>query len=165
MKTKSRVNAFAATLVLALFGVATGQDLPKTKGGPAIPAPLLIKIIRHEDQRLWDSELTALLADQAPTVRFRAALAAGRIGDPRAVPLLADMLLTDRDNNVREMAAFALGEIESPGGFFALLSVLKNPTSPARARAVEAVGKIIAAMPAAAAGNGQSGAQAAPDDR
>lgn len=50
------------------------------------------------------------------------------------------------------MAAFALGEIESPGGAYALTQVLKGRGSDladanVRARAVEALGKIVAAMP------------------
>jgi cyclophilin family peptidyl-prolyl cis-trans isomerase len=47
------------------------------------------------------------------------------------------------------MAAFALGEIESETAANALMAVLKNTTTPAdvRARAVEALGKIAAALP------------------
>jgi HEAT repeat protein len=47
------------------------------------------------------------------------------------------------------MAAFALGEIESETAANALIAVLKNTTTPAdvRARAVEALGKIAAALP------------------
>src|SRR5205085_10474042 len=115
-----------------------------------------------EDQRNWNDDLKALLSDPDPNVRKRAALAAGRIGDERAVPPLAEMLLTDRDSDVRQMAAFALGETESPGAAYALVQVLKasNATdriTPAvRARAVEAVGRITAAMLANATLNATS---------
>src|ERR1041384_2967414 len=62
------------------------------------------------------------------------------------------MVLMDRDRNVRQMAAFALGEIESPGGTYALTKVLKGrggdlADAHVRARAVEALGKIVTAMP------------------
>ena len=46
-------------------------------------------------------------------VRRRAALAAGRIGDERAVAELASLLTGAGNAEAREMAAFALGEIES----------------------------------------------------
>ena len=116
------------------------------------PNPL-IRIIRYEDQRNWNDDLKMLLSESDPMVRKRAALAAGRIGDLRAIPTLADMLLMDRDQDVRQMVAFALGEIESTGGAFALTEVLKDRRGDfvdanVRARAVEALGKIVAATTA-----------------
>jgi cyclophilin family peptidyl-prolyl cis-trans isomerase len=118
----------------------------------ALPANTLLTIIRHEDERRWDDQLKSLLADPNARVRQRAALAAGRIGDDRAVPVLTEILLGDHDAAVREMAAFALGEIEAPGGAYALVTALKQPDNPARARVIEALGKVTAAMtPAAAA--------------
>lgn len=114
-----------------------------------IPPKILLQIIRAEDERRWDDSLKKLLADADAKVRKRAALAAGRIGNENAVPVLAEMLLTDRDNDVRQMAAFALGESESPAGAYALVEVLKKPgeeTGSVRARAVEALGKIVAVM-------------------
>ena len=47
------------------------------------------------------------------------------------------------------MAAFALGEIESESGANALIGALKNTSVPyeIRARAIEALGKIAAALP------------------
>ncbi|HXI23052.1 MAG TPA: HEAT repeat domain-containing protein [Pyrinomonadaceae bacterium] len=115
------------------------------------PNPL-IRIMRFEDQRNWNDDLKGLLSADDSSVRQRAALAAGRIGDARAIPTLADMVLMDRDKDVRQMAAFALGEIELPGGAYALTQALKGSGSDladpnVRARAVEALGKIVAAMP------------------
>jgi cyclophilin family peptidyl-prolyl cis-trans isomerase/HEAT repeat protein len=115
----------------------------------AVPEETLLRIVRAEDERRWDADdLGALVADASPAVRSRAALAAGRIGDARAVPALASMLQTDNDLSVRAMAAFALGEIESVQGADALL-VNSRPGAPAavRARSVEALGKIAAALP------------------
>ena len=116
-----------------------------------IDSKILLQIIRAEDTRRWDADLEKLLTHDDPKVRKRAVLAAGRIGNEAAVPPLAERVLTDRDLDVRQTAAFALGEIESGGGAYAVTEVLKvrgNDTAPAvlRARAVEALGKIIAAV-------------------
>ena len=127
---------------------------------------ILIRIIRAEDERRCDEGLLGLLANENARVRQRAALAAGRIGDERAVPALSEMLLTDREPEVRQTAAFALGEIESPGGAYALTSVLKDEGAAARARAVEALGKIAAAFASSAPPQpAQPGAPKTEDER
>jgi len=58
------------------------------------------------------------------------------------------MLGNDKDQDVREMAAFAIGEVESLSGAHALLTALKSSTEtgPVRARAIEGLGKIAAAL-------------------
>jgi cyclophilin family peptidyl-prolyl cis-trans isomerase/HEAT repeat protein len=124
---------------------ASAQSASAKYSAP-IPQATLIQIMRAEDERRWDDSLKSLLSSNDAAIRKRAALAAGRIGVEAAVPLLAEMLLTDKEPEVREMAAFALGEIESAGGAYALVTVLKDPNSPARARSMEALGKIIAVM-------------------
>ncbi|MCU1264015.1 MAG: hypothetical protein JWM21_333 [Acidobacteria bacterium] len=109
-----------------------------------------LRILRAEDERHWDNELETLLADKNGGVRRRAALAAGRIGDARAVPALIGLMQKDSDQNVRAMAAFALGEIESAGAAEALIAVLslnQRESPEIRARAVEALGKIAATLP------------------
>lgn len=127
-----------------------------------IDSRVLAHIIRAEDTRRWDGDLGKLLTHDDPKIRKRAVLAAGRIGNEGAVAPLTEMVLTDRDGEVRQMAAFALGEIESAGGAYALTEVLRvrgDETAPAlvRARAVEALGKIIAAVTS-------PGAATKPDD-
>ncbi|MGZ8842933.1 MAG: HEAT repeat domain-containing protein, partial [Pyrinomonadaceae bacterium] len=156
-------NTIAASLLLlATFTVANAQKA-SVRNSSTIPQQTLFQIIRAEDERRWDDNLKSLLSNEDPRVRKRAALAAGRIGDPNAVPVLTDMVLMDRDADVRQMVAFALGEIEAPGGAFALVSVLQEPTRPGRARAIEALGKIIAAM--AAATPNQNSAKEPADER
>jgi cyclophilin family peptidyl-prolyl cis-trans isomerase/HEAT repeat protein len=149
MKTRFHLLIGALALVTICSAVIAGQPAPRPPRSYSIPTTTLLNIIRHEDERRWDSQLNALLTDSDSKVRARAALAAGRIGDEKAVSALADVLLSDKDNDVREMAAFALGEIESPGGAYALVTFLHNPDAPARARAIEALGKVTAAMMAA----------------
>ena len=134
---------------------------PRPRRPPAraqvIPEETLLRIVRAEDERRWDTtDLGALLSDANATVRARAALGAGRIGDARAVAPLVSLLQNDRDERVRAAAAFALGETESGAAVEALLSVIERKTASSvaetvgvRARAVEALGKIAAAMPRA----------------
>lgn len=146
MTTPRNIIYAALTLLWATLP-ATAQP----PGSLRVPANTLLKIVRYEDQRNWNDEMKALLGDSDATVRARAALAAGRIGDENAVPLLAEIVLTDRDSRVRQMAAFALGEIESAGGAYSLMEVLKRRDdarfqSDVRARALEALAKIAAAM-------------------
>ena len=111
--------------------------------------PITVTITQAEDERRWSDELMQLLSNQSPVVRRRAALAAGRIGDEGAVKSLSYVLERDSDNSVRAMAAFALGEIEAESGANALIAVLKNTSAPVeiRARAIEGLGKIAAALP------------------
>src|SRR6266850_148641 len=63
-----------------------------------VPRNLLLRIIMAEDKRLWDNDLSSLLSDGNAGVRGRAALAAGRIGDERAVAPLVLLLQSDGDN-------------------------------------------------------------------
>ncbi|MFL5403934.1 MAG: peptidylprolyl isomerase, partial [Gemmatimonadales bacterium] len=69
----------------------------------------LAPVLAAEDARRWEPELfrRALVAPDS-LVRRVAALAAGRIGDPRATPLLL-RVLDQPDSTVRVVAAFALG--------------------------------------------------------
>jgi cyclophilin family peptidyl-prolyl cis-trans isomerase/HEAT repeat protein len=111
-----------------------------------IPTAINIQILKAEDSRRYDKKLEDLIDQPDERIRVRAILAAGRIGDEKAIPRLAS-LLESGSVTVREMAAFALGEIESVNAADAILKVLKDPkTVPAvRARAVESAGKIAAA--------------------
>ncbi|MBX6365484.1 MAG: peptidylprolyl isomerase, partial [Gemmatimonadetes bacterium] len=69
----------------------------------------IARLLRLEDRREFDdSTLRAALRAPTPEVRRRAALAAGRIGDRAATPLLL-AALADTAPSVRAGAAFALG--------------------------------------------------------
>jgi cyclophilin family peptidyl-prolyl cis-trans isomerase/HEAT repeat protein len=156
-----RVFGFAAFLifVVAFAAASPAQKTPaprvaraqKPASVPprAVAEETLLRIVRAEDERRWDADdLGALVSDASAAVRSRAALAAGRIGDARAVPALVSLLQTDKDMSVRAMAAFALGEIESVQGADALLANSRPGVPPqVRARSVEALGKIAAALP------------------
>jgi cyclophilin family peptidyl-prolyl cis-trans isomerase/HEAT repeat protein len=109
---------------------------------------VLLRILKAEDERRWDTDLKELLASSSAAIRKRAALAAGRIGNEESVSALAG-LLQDTDIDVRAMAAFAIGEVEAAAGAEPLLVLLKNAKEPprVRARAIEALGKIAGALP------------------
>lgn len=118
------------------------------------PVNTHIQIIKAEDARRYDGTLEKLLRSPNAEVRRRAALAAGRIGNEAAIPVLAEMLAGDSSNAVRAMAAFAIGEIESVKGAEAILkqaavSLEREAAGGPSviARAVEAAGKIAAANP------------------
>ena len=137
-------NKILYTLLISLF-LSTSIFAQKRP----IPPPTLLQIVKAEDERRWDDDLRNLLSDRNSSIRKRAALAAGRIGNEDAVTALTAMIEKDADLSVRAMAAFALGEIESEKAANTLIAVLKNETTAAdvRARAVEALGKIAAALP------------------
>jgi len=124
--------------VVSFAGLAHGQD------------QTLLQITKAEDERRWDKDLRELLSNPSPAIRKRAALAAGRIGHIGSVSPLTNLMQQDADAGVRAMAAFALGEVESPTAAAALIEVVKNAQerSELRARALEALGKIAAALPA-----------------
>ncbi|MGQ0760678.1 MAG: peptidylprolyl isomerase [Acidobacteriota bacterium] len=160
-----RILKLSALTVAVLF-LAPPLSAQRARAPGAVKAgidsEILLRIIRAEDTRRWDGNLEKLLTHDDAKIRKRAVLAAGRIGSEGAVPPLAERVLTDRDVEVRQMAAFALGEIESGGGAYALTEVLKvrgaeTATALVRARAIEALGKIIVAVTS-------PGAAAKPDD-
>ncbi|HEX3279634.1 MAG TPA: peptidylprolyl isomerase, partial [Pyrinomonadaceae bacterium] len=129
------------------FSQKRGQILHNPTSGDPVPKLLLLRIVHAEDERRWDDELRSLFRARNANVRSRAALAAGRIGNEAAVADLAELLRHDDEWNVRAMAAFSLGEIESPLGADALLEALVEDVPPVRPRALEALGKIVAALP------------------
>jgi cyclophilin family peptidyl-prolyl cis-trans isomerase/HEAT repeat protein len=105
----------------------------------------LAPVLAAEDARSYEPALfqTALVAPDS-LVRRLAALAAGRIGDPRATPLLLP-LLADSDSTVRVAAAFALGLMADPAAAQPLmdritgLPALDEPTA---LEAITALAKI-----------------------
>ncbi len=106
----------------------------------------VLSIMQAEDELRFDETIESYLKGSETSLRIRAALAAGRIGDPKAIPLLS-ALLVDSNAELAQMAAFALGEIESDDAAIALSEFLEDTDKPdaVRARVVEAAGKIAGA--------------------
>jgi cyclophilin family peptidyl-prolyl cis-trans isomerase/HEAT repeat protein len=147
-------HAVRALVACLLLSVSTASVSSQTRtralqyptSGEPVPKILLLRILQAEDERRWDDDLRSLFRARNANVRTRAALAAGRIGNEDSVADLIGLLQHDDEPGVRAMAAFALGEIESPLAADALAKVLKDGGE-LSARAVEALGKITAALP------------------
>src|SRR5580765_864330 len=108
-------------------------------------------ILRLEDQRqLRDpanapppaGDLIALLKDPEGRIRRRAALAIGRVHLPAGIVPLADLLTSETDEEVRQMAAFGLGLIGRQEATGVLRNALADPSPIVRGRAAEALGLI-----------------------
>ena len=114
-----------------------------------VPINVQVQILKAEDARRYDKTLEDLIKSPNLSIRHRAALAAGRIGDERAIPALVSLLDNEAAINTAAMAAFSIGEIESINGADPILKTLADTAAPSevRARAVEAAGKIAAANP------------------
>ncbi|MGH7446009.1 MAG: HEAT repeat domain-containing protein, partial [Longimicrobiales bacterium] len=91
----------------------------------------LAALLRMEDSRVLDTALVPTqLAAPVAEVRARAALAAVRIGDRAALPLIL-RALADADDGVRRRAAFALGELgDSTAAVAAALSAVALRDAP-----------------------------------
>src|ERR1700741_3286595 len=114
--------AVSCAFALSLFCVTTGlAQGPQSTPGSSVSQETMLVILQAEDERRGDHPLSLLLSESDAVVRQRAALAAGRIGDESAVPMLANLLAKDQNQEVRQIAAFALGEIESVKGADSLI--------------------------------------------
>jgi cyclophilin family peptidyl-prolyl cis-trans isomerase/HEAT repeat protein len=153
MSRSIRVLPVCAVVLFSAISVVPQSRTTKlqnpTSGDP-VSKILLLRIVRAEDERRWDNDLRSLFSARNAAVRTRAALAAGRIGNEDAVSDLIRLLSHDDESSVRAMAAFALGEIESASAAKALLDELSpaRAQGEVRARIMEALGKIAAALPA-----------------
>lgn len=123
--------------VLALAATPLAACAPAAGGGTSQPTPsdAVAPLLRLEDRREYDPTVfqAALTSPSAP-MRRRAALAAGRIRDPRSIAPLG-ALLNDADTAVAATAAFALGQV----GDTAAVRLLAPFADPARIAAAPTV--------------------------
>jgi HEAT repeat protein/cyclophilin family peptidyl-prolyl cis-trans isomerase len=101
----------------------------------------LEEIAALEDLRADAATVAEFTGDGDPSVRSRAAMALGRIGDTAAADALVRML-KDKSPEVRSSAAFALGLIGSPSATKALIRRLTDKSPEVKVAAAEALGKI-----------------------
>src|ERR1044072_6771384 len=121
-----RIIVLKAPLVIFLFPALLASSAPPTplpSNKPTLKRDrtqrvLYPKIIQYEDERTIPNDLLEMLQPPHGGVRRRAILALGRIGYPSGLGFLVDVLNGDknaenRDPEMRALAAFSLGEIES----------------------------------------------------
>lgn len=129
----------------------------RTFAGAAEAAAALLEL---EDRRAFDaSTLESAARSTDPAIRSRAALALGRIGDPRARPLLV-ALLADPSLDVRAAAAFGSQVLGDPTLTSEITPLLDGGDAAVVAAAAKAIGflargdgqdALVAAVPKAAA--------------
>lgn len=156
----------AAVLRLAVIGAIGAicgcgpQAAPVVTPLPPGPSPeqKLTWILELEDQRMVrgpadGQDLVTMLGDSMAHIRRRAAQATARARTAEAVPALSAMLANEADPEVRQMAAFALGQIGSKDAADALTTAVGSPDPLLQGRAAEALGLLghTAAAPAIAA--------------
>jgi cyclophilin family peptidyl-prolyl cis-trans isomerase/HEAT repeat protein len=141
MKTHTLLAGGAVFVLLALVaGPSRAAKNPTT--APPTFIETLGRLLEMEDTRsAGGGELERLLHHREPGIRRRAALAAGRIGDPALVPALV-ALMNDQEPEVRQMAAFALGLAGDPAAVDRLTAALADSVPLVRGRAAEALGRI-----------------------
>jgi cyclophilin family peptidyl-prolyl cis-trans isomerase/HEAT repeat protein len=150
---RMRIYIASAIFILLLLPAVSAAQAPPTTVPDRKPAlrrdrtlkTVFPKIIQLEDERIVHNDLTDMLNYSHGGARRRAILALGRIGYPSGVAPLIDVLNTDRNPEMRALAAFSLGEIESHYAASDLLARLqpdKERSDQVRARAAEALGKI-----------------------
>lgn len=127
-------------LLIVVFGCGSPPEPADGAGGQTgLTVPLLTEIYRYEDRRTPVADrFEELAAHPKAEVRRRAALALGRIGDPRSVPLL-ERLLEDVDLGVRGEAAFAAGLAGDPALGPAVRRRLEDDGPAVRGLAVQAL--------------------------
>jgi cyclophilin family peptidyl-prolyl cis-trans isomerase/HEAT repeat protein len=137
-------------LIAVLIGNGCGPKVAPVV--TAVPPPVtdaqkLAWILQLEDERVArgpaaGQDLVVMLSDQGAHIRRRAALGLGRARIVEAVPVLAGLLATEPDPEVRQMFAFALGLIGSADAAPALIAALSAAEPLTQGRAAEALGMI-----------------------
>ena len=135
-------------LILFTFACATQQTPLPPPEPPFEPHGLTIEeeatILALEDRREHDAAVVdAWIAHRNPLHRIRIALLLGRIGPHThtGVPELT-RLAADPDRRVREMVAFALGEIGDTAGAATVMTLTDDADLSVAAEAVEAFSKL-----------------------
>jgi cyclophilin family peptidyl-prolyl cis-trans isomerase/HEAT repeat protein len=128
-----------------LLSAGPGPLSAAAKNPPPPPPPrmeTLVRVLALEDARtLGDGELERDLRSPDRSIRRRAALAAGRIGDSSLTRTLVE-LMNDQEPEVRQMTAFALGLLGDRLAVDRLRSSLKDSDATVRARSAEALGRL-----------------------
>lgn len=137
MQTFFKRVAAVITILIVLVAAYYIYDNFREKSVPE----KIAAIIHLEDRRDHTIELETFLSDVSPEVRARAALAIGRIGNPKAGNLLYELVKTDV-SDVSSTAAFGLGLTGDSRYADDLLDIAFDAPSSVGAAAVEAAGRL-----------------------
>jgi cyclophilin family peptidyl-prolyl cis-trans isomerase/HEAT repeat protein/thiol-disulfide isomerase/thioredoxin len=172
MPIASRYAFLAFPLTFVVFACAQAPGpLPVPSSAPAmataypVTPPEEAVVLRLEDRREFDPAIVQTWATHANSAhRRRIAMALGRIGpatfldengngvrdenEQMAGVAVLSGLAEDGSSEVREAAAFALGEIGDPAGIPALLALANDPEhAGVSAEAIEALSKLALGLP------------------
>lgn len=137
-KTTYRTAQMRMDAVRDFRSQATGVDTPDQREVvnqlarqiQVEPDPLvreaIIETIAEFRTPLADQVLQAGLKDEDTEVRRQCCLALGRRGDPSSVPVLASVINTEQDVDIRLEAVKALGKINSPDAYGALAVAMED---------------------------------------
>ena len=82
--------------------ISAAQTSKRAQSQAAVPDATLLTIIRHEDERRWDDQLTALLTSGDPKVRAGIVRIIGNIGDPNSLDQIRPLRDDSNADVVRE---------------------------------------------------------------
>jgi cyclophilin family peptidyl-prolyl cis-trans isomerase/HEAT repeat protein len=136
---KTNLQRAAAVVAVVLFGFLAYYSYDALRERSATEK--LAEIIHLEDQRQLTKALESYLKDDSVMIRARAALAVGRIDDPRSGILLVDML-NDSSLLVAVTAAFAVGLTSGHELAPRIIEAADSLPSAVTAMALESVGRL-----------------------
>ena len=115
----------ACRAALLLAGIALWRPVAAQQPDEGLVGELAGLLAAADARTLDASLLGSALRSDNPRVRRQAALAAGRIGDAAAVPILLPAL-TDSDAGVQANTAFSLGLLKSSSALAALVELVRS---------------------------------------
>ncbi|HEX6747868.1 MAG TPA: peptidylprolyl isomerase [Longimicrobium sp.] len=141
------LRAVVAAISIACPGLAAHPAAAQRTQLSGADLTRAAELLRLEDRREYDSvAINANAAAANATVRRRAVLAAGRIGDRRATRMVV-LRLANADTSVAASAAFALGLLRDTTAVEALVSVLKPGDVARRPTVIGEAALALAKMP------------------
>lgn len=97
------------------------------KGNKKTREKIVDQIAMKQDEKATNILIDVLKNDPEASVRRRAALALGRIGNEQALDTLYDAMLNDEDSETRKNAAIALGKFGDERAILPLYELYAEP--------------------------------------
>jgi len=137
---RSRIASFAGVKRLREQGDIPGLIRALRNRDPAVQYDAVEALGELSDPAATDALISALTGDQYSGIRWKAAEALAKIGEPAVPSLIA--ALDHPDEGVRWKAAITLGEIGDQRGIIPLIGLLSDKDRFVRSRAAYALGLI-----------------------